>query len=149
MSPVTSYNLWWDEGSNGEFWYSLIGLDDPVLTQTMFTVTNNVLEGQYYQFKIRAKNVWGWGPFSPIVTIRASTFPDQVKQIVTSYDSITGGVKIVWAQTKNNGDPILEYKVEIYNYFTSSWNLELANCNGANSPVVLDRVCVVPVSVLN
>jgi len=32
MSPVTSYNLWWDEGSNGEFWYSLIGLDEPVLT---------------------------------------------------------------------------------------------------------------------
>jgi len=32
MSPVTSYNLWWDEGSDGEFWYSLIGLDEPVLT---------------------------------------------------------------------------------------------------------------------
>ena len=32
MSSVTSYNLWWDEGSKGEFWYNLIGLDEPVLT---------------------------------------------------------------------------------------------------------------------
>jgi hypothetical protein len=32
MSPVTTYNLWWDEGSNGEFWYSLIGLGEPILT---------------------------------------------------------------------------------------------------------------------
>lgn len=31
MSPVTSYNLWWDQGSNGEFWYSLIGLNEPIL----------------------------------------------------------------------------------------------------------------------
>lgn len=97
MSPVTSYNLWWDEGSNGEFWYTLIGLDEPVLTQTMFTVTNNVLEGQYYKFKIRSKNIWGWGLFSPIVTIRASSWPDLVKNIVTSYDAATGGVKLQWA----------------------------------------------------
>jgi len=96
MSPVTSYNLWWDEGSNGEFWYSLIGLDEPVLTLTMFTVTNNVLEGQYYKFKIRAKNIWGWGPFSPVATIRASSWPDQVKNIITAYDEATGGVKISW-----------------------------------------------------
>jgi hypothetical protein len=105
MSPVTSYNLWWDEGSNGEFWYSLIGIDEPVLTQTLFTVTNNILEGQYYKFKIRAKNIWGWGAFSPVVTIRASTFPSVVVPITTSYD-VSGGVKIEWAQTRNNGDPI-------------------------------------------
>ncbi len=104
MSPVTSYNLWWDQGSNGEFWYSLIGLVEPILVQTSFTVTNGVLEGQDYKFKIRAKNIWGWGPFSPVATIRASTVPGSVPNIVTSYDSVSGDFKILWDQPRNNGD---------------------------------------------
>jgi hypothetical protein len=145
MSPVTSYNLWWDEGSNGEFWYSLIGINEPVLTQTLFTVTNNILEGQYYKFKVRAKNIWGWGPFSPEVTIRASTIPSVVIPVTTSYD-VTGGVKIAWAQTKNNGDPIYKYKIQIFSYSTSTWNEETTNCNGADSLIVLRRYCVIPVS---
>ena len=145
MSPVTSYNLWWDEGSNGEFWYSLIGINEPVLTQTLFTVTNNILEGQYYKFKVRAKNIWGWGAFSPEVTIRASTIPSVVIPVTTSYD-VTGGVKIAWAQTKNNGDPIYKYKIQIFSYSTSTWNEETTNCNGADSLIVLRRYCVIPVS---
>ena len=48
MSPITSYNLWWDEGSNGEFWYSLIGINEPIIAQTSFTVTNGILQGQDY-----------------------------------------------------------------------------------------------------
>lgn len=145
MSPVTSYNLWWDEGSNGEFWYSLIGIDEPVLTQTVFLVTKNILEGQYYKFKIRAKNIWGWGEFSPIVTIRASTFPSAVTPITTSYDEVTGGVKISWAQTKNNGDPITDYKIEIFSYDSLSWNEEPKNCYGSDKLIVSRRECIIPV----
>jgi len=84
----------------------------------MFTVTNNVLEGQYYKFKIRAKNIWGWGPFSPVATIRASSWPDQVKNIITAYDEATGGVKISWGQVKNNGDPIEQYRIQVYSTAT-------------------------------
>ncbi len=148
MSPVTTYNLWWDEGSNGEFWYSLIGLGEPILTQTTFTVTKNILEGEYYQFKIRAKNIWGWGEFSPVATIRASTFPNLVPSVLTSYD-VSGGLKISWAQTKNNGDPITEYKIQIFSYASSTWYEEVLNCNGASQTVVNNRQCVIPVAVLN
>ena len=91
---MTSYNLWWDEGSNGEFWYSLIGIIEPILSQSSFTVTNGVLQGQDYKFKVRARNIWGWGSFSPVATIRASTVPSAVTGIVTSYDNVAGDFKI-------------------------------------------------------
>lgn len=147
-SPVTSYNLWWDEGSNGEFWYSLIGISEPILAQSSFTVTNGVLEGQDYKFKVRARNIWGWGPFSPIATIRASTVPNAPTSIITSYDATTGDFKITWSLPKNNGDVVTEYKIEIYSNPNSAWNTELSTCDGANSDVVLYRTCSIPVNTL-
>lgn len=60
-----------------------------------FEVTSNVYAGDLYQFRVRAKNVWGWGPFSPVLTIKAATRPDKMLgSPQTSIDSATGGVLI-------------------------------------------------------
>ena len=131
MSPITSYNLWWDEGSNGQFWYSLIGLTEPILTQSSFSVTNGILEGYDYQFKIRAKNIWGWGDFSPIATIRASTVPNSVPKIITSYDPITGNFVISWNQPKNNGDVVTQYNIQIFSNSSNTWYNDLVDCDGS------------------
>lgn len=146
MSPVTSYNLWWDEGSQGQFWYSLIGLSEPILSQSSFTVTNGVLEGQDYKFKIRAKNIWGWGAFSPVGTIRASAVPNQVSNIITSYDTAaTNQFRVTWSQPKNNGDLITAYKIEVYSDPTDQWN---EVCDGTQADVVLYRICLIPIATL-
>ena len=38
-------------------------------------VTSGVARGLFYQFKIRAKNYWGWSVYSNILTIKAATIP--------------------------------------------------------------------------
>lgn len=125
----------------------MIGVDEPIVSQTKFIVTNGVLEAQDYRFIMRAKNQWGWGAFSPVAVIRASTFPNIVSSIVTSYDSVTGGFKIQWAQPRNNGDVITQYKIEILST-SGNWNADIIDCNGADSNVVVHTECIISLNSL-
>lgn len=34
-----------------------------------------MVRGSLYQFKIRAKNYWGWSVYSNVLTIKAATIP--------------------------------------------------------------------------
>lgn len=111
MSPITSYNLWWDQGTDGETWYSLIGMSEPIIGQSSFTATNGVLEGHYYKFKIRAMNIWGWGPFSPVATIKASTVPNTVSNIQATYDASNGNLEVSWNIPASNGDVVTSYAI--------------------------------------
>ena len=76
-SQIITYNMQWDRGTNGETWFNLIGSSTDSLT-TSYIVTNGVVAGDFYQFRVRAKNKWGWGNFSPVFTIQASTIPDKM-----------------------------------------------------------------------
>ncbi len=40
-----------------------------------YTVASGVTMGSTYRFKIRAQNVYGWGPYSAVVQIVASDTP--------------------------------------------------------------------------
>ena len=73
-SAVTSYSLEWDVGSEGQTWVRELGYLSNSLATT-YTVTDNVLIGQEYQFRLRAKNIWGWGIYSDVVTIKAAKKP--------------------------------------------------------------------------
>jgi len=68
-----------------------------------FLITNNVYAGDLYQLRVRAKNVWGWGPFSPIFNIKAATAPSKMTTLpVTSIDPVTGGMLIQWVAPFSN-----------------------------------------------
>ena len=96
-SPVTSYSMEWDVGSNGLTWVREIGyLSNSLLTS--FTVTDNILIGHAYQFRLRAKNIWGWGAYSEVVIIKAARIPEQMTAPATSVDSETGDFVISWTQ---------------------------------------------------
>jgi hypothetical protein len=70
-SQVTSYNLQWYYNN---LWTDLYGvLPSAVLTQ--FILTSNIVRGQTYQFRIRAENNFGWGPFSTVTNIKAAGIP--------------------------------------------------------------------------
>lgn len=70
-SDVTSYSLEWDVGSSGETWLREIGYLSNSLVTTI-TITDNLLVGHEYQFRLRAKNIWGWGVYSETVIIKAA-----------------------------------------------------------------------------
>src|SRR5690242_3797157 len=76
-SSITSYNLQWDAGTSGTTWTDLIG-NSPSSTALSYSVTTGITAGSSYQFKVRARNVFGWGSFSPVTTIKAAAKPSQV-----------------------------------------------------------------------
>ncbi len=60
-SPILSYNVYWDRGTGT--WSNLVGqTSDYMLLK--YSVGGSIVESGTYQFKIRAKNRWGFGPFS-------------------------------------------------------------------------------------
>lgn len=72
-STILSYNLEWDFGSG---YQSLIGLSTNSLA-TSFTVSS-VSAGTSYNFRLKAKNIYGFGPYSSVTTIVASGIPSQM-----------------------------------------------------------------------
>jgi large repetitive protein len=101
--------VYWNQGNTNNVWVNLIGeTSDYSATSYMAT---SVIEGETYQFKIRANNRWGWGEFSSVTTILAAKAPSQVASPSTAIDSSTGGVSITWTAPASNGSPITAYTV--------------------------------------
>jgi len=69
-SAILSYNLQWNAGS-GEVNVNLAGYSTAYL-HSFLTVTSGVTAGALYNFRYRARNVYGWGEFSDQVTIKAA-----------------------------------------------------------------------------
>lgn len=146
-STITSYHLQWDSGTSGATFSDLLGstIDSTALT---FTVSSSVIGGSNYQFRVRAKNYWGWGDYSSAVTIKASAAPDQMAAVTTSIDSTTGGVKIEWIAPNSNSDSISAYLIEILDTTDATWTADTTNCDGSNSVIASNLYCVIPMSTL-
>lgn len=67
-SAILSYNLEWDAGSVGSTWVDLIGYSTNSIA-TSFTINSGIIAGNPYQFRLRAKNIYGFGPFSTTTSI--------------------------------------------------------------------------------
>ncbi len=74
---------------------------------TSYTVTSGSTSGNSYKFKVRAKNVYGFGSYSPIATIKSSEEPGQPDP-VTIIDDDTN-VKITWTIPSSNNESISNY----------------------------------------
>ena len=67
---------------------------------------------------------------------------------VTSIDTATGGVKILWTAPNSNSDTITAYKIEIVDHTLTTWSQDLVHCDGTNSIIKSNLYCIVPMSVL-
>lgn len=119
-TPVTSYELQWNQGDHIGTWVELIGgSSDSLATQyTVYDAGNPTLveSGKSYSFKYRAKNRQGTGAFSTVTSIIAANRPDQLSPAVTTMNGVN--VKISWSITdqpgySQGGQPITEYSVLI------------------------------------
>lgn len=90
---VLSYNLQFDDATDGQTWINLAGFATDALDLT-FSQTSSIQKGKTYQFKVRAKNAQGWGPFSDILYLVAARRPDQQAAVVTSNEYTD--VRITW-----------------------------------------------------
>jgi hypothetical protein len=90
-SAILSYNLYWDRG-NGN-WINLVGQTSDY-TSLKFSIGNLIVESGSYQFKVRARNRWGFGPFSNSMTIIASGSPYKIRNVTTYVEPVRGDVVI-------------------------------------------------------
>ena len=101
--------------------------------------------GQEYQFRLRAKNIWGWGGYSSIVNIKAAKVPGQMSAPATSVDASSGDLVISWTQPDTQGSAITSYLIEVGSADGLTWTEITATCSGDN-PSLLD--CSVPMNSL-
>lgn len=145
-SPVLSYHLQYDDGTAAGTWTDVVGLA-PDSADTTVIVSSGVVSGTSYGFRVRARNIFGWGPYSAVTYIQAAREPDVPIAPETSIDDATGGVAIEWTAPDARGSAITSYKVEIADQAGATWQTD-ASCDGADVTVLAALRCVVPMSTL-
>jgi hypothetical protein len=109
-SPITSY-IW--EGAIPEYGWTWGELD---LSSVSKNITDNSItfinltNGVTYEYRTRAINNVGNGPWSNSVSAEPSTVPDKVQNLRAT--SKNKAVDLSWDTPNNNGKPISSYKYE-------------------------------------
>jgi hypothetical protein len=147
-ASIITYNLQWHGGADdyGAAWVSLTG-EVSNYVDTSYIVSGGVIKGAAYRFRIRAKNIWGWGPYSATTQIVASAVPAQMIAVVTSIDIATGDLVLDWTAPEDNGSPITMYQVEIRDKVGVAWGSHPA-CDATTAALVAATVCQVPMLTL-
>lgn len=134
-SAVTSLNLWWNRGASDNTWESLTGLDPSSLAES-FTALG-LSPGEDYQFKFRAKNVYGFGGFSAVSTIKAAKSPEAPNAPTTAIRGTFVGIS--WALPDIQGSSIVSYSVQILAGDGVTYVQENTFCIGTDAQVISYR----------
>jgi hypothetical protein len=145
-SSILSYHLQYDSGTSATNWTDVVGLSPDSLLLT-YTVSSDIESGTEYGFRVRARNIFGWGSYSTPTYITAAREPDQPLAPTTSIDSTTGGLAISWVAPDARGDSITAYMIEILDKAGTTWSTD-SSCDGTSSTVVSALACVVPMTTL-
>lgn len=95
-----------------------------VTTYTIIGVTS----GAAYKFQVRAKNIYGYGTFSTVSTIYASTVPNAMAAPTVA--TVSTNVQISWVIPSNGGAAVDYYEVQIYSPNSATMVDSLTYCNG-------------------
>jgi hypothetical protein len=90
-SDVLGYNIFWDMGSGNAASVELANVSSSTYT------TSQVVTGRIYQLKVRARNLYGYGPFSEIVPSSAISVPQKSSTPIVSKDPTNSTrLKVSW-----------------------------------------------------
>ena len=126
---IDSYNLEiYDSGSGS--WTEVVGetisypFTDLTFTQTGLTT------GVDYRFRVRAKNVHGFGAYSDEITIRADDKPSKMNAVSTSVSGLNA--VITWSYPpSDNGSPVTAYKVLVLQKDGAIFTEQVEHCDGS------------------
>lgn len=105
--------------------------------------------GRTYNIKYRAENIFGWGTFSPIGTITASTLPG-VPGTPTTANSGTD-VIIDWtapSSTGGTGISLTAYIISIKGSDGATYYQDTVDCDGTSNTIITNTICTIPMSTL-
>lgn len=152
-SPVLSYHLQYDNATASTTWYDVVGLAPDSLA-TSILVSSQLVSGTVYGFRVRARNIFGWGPYSVVTNIKAAREPGTPVAPITSIDAATGDFAIDWTAPDARGDAITAYVIQIAvkpvapATTPTVWLPYTTTCNGSLATIVASRHCTVPMAVL-
>ena len=87
---------------------------------TTYTVSDAIVAGTSYKFKVKAANKWGSGIFSDVVTVLAASIPAKIIPApVTSLELSSGDVVITWIEPNDHGATLDSYLLQIKNSLDS------------------------------
>ena len=107
-------------------------------SSTNYLCTGLIL-GETYQFKIEARNEYGYSEASKPIILLCSSVPAVPISVLTANDG--QNLKITWQQSATNGSPITEYRVYIKESGSTAFTIESTDCDGTNSKVISEKSC--------
>ena len=125
-SPITSYNLQFDQGN--ATYVTIIGEAPDNLERTFNKggLTTDVV----YKFKYRVKNKYGWSnDFSLELSARTATIPEQVSGLSFQIQHLLN-VRFSWDQPYHGGSPITSYTILFLNHDQDTFSTIDAYCDG-------------------
>jgi len=73
----------------------------------------SLLAGTEYQFKVRARNKTGQGPWSPVLRLRTAAAPPDPPRDVQCVCASQCAVRVSWlAPEHSHGAPVAEFRVQ-------------------------------------
>jgi len=142
-SAITSYNLDWDQGTGT--WAEVVGVAS-AFTALTHTKTSGFTAGSTYKFRVRAKNIFGWGPYSGNLTVVPASVPATMAAVTVAVDNVYA--KISWTQPAINGATITAYKIVIAQSDGTTYTESTTYCDGTDSGILAQKYCLVPMSAL-
>ena len=105
----------------------------------------SLTEGSTYQFKVEARNIYGFSIFSNTVSILAAQVPDQPYPAPTTL-WVPDNVLVSWSIPDSGGSPIIGFNVLIRHYDNVTYSSDIIDCDVRSSPSATS--CTIPVQSL-
>lgn len=127
-TKILSYNLQWDSGNPAaNVWTDLQGFLVPNMASS-YSTSKGITGGTWYRVRVRAMNKYGWGDFSPIISIIAALAPS-ITPVITTVQ-LGADVGISWGLPPKNGLAITKYDV-LFQHKNGSY-LPTSSCLGTD-----------------
>lgn len=146
-AAILSYHVQWDNGSDKLSWSDVLGdgVSNPFTTQVSATFIADVVPGTFYNLRVRAYNVHGWGQWSEYLLLKAAGLPEKPLPPTTTVNNLN--IKVMWSDPDDNEEAIDRYRVMLA-YSDRVTFVEIAQyCDGANSVTLSLKYCEIPISV--
>jgi hypothetical protein len=142
-AAIESYHAQYALAGSGA-WSDLLGQSGSYQTGLAYNLTT-ASAGAQYDFRVRSRNVHGWGAWSSTTTIQAAAVPGQPTAATTAFQDAS--VRVSWTAPSANFKTITAYGVELRDSAGNYHNLT-SYCDPVSAGLVSSRYCDVPVSVL-
>jgi hypothetical protein len=137
-TPLLDYRVWYTV-QGGEFTVLLEQTTDTTFVATGLTT------GISYEFKVQARNAFGYSDFSNSVLILVASVPSKPSAPVTTWSDANDQITVSWTAPNNNGAPILSYQILIRAQDGTTFAEESTNCNGSQEAVIASQTCIIDV----